>query len=277
VRKFLFTIGPDRLMGGRIIRRHLAQGIVLREVEIWTPAWPEAFDGLRIGHVSDFHLGELMPLDRALEVLDMLAGQEPDLVACTGDVVDLHFDGAGPLLEALGKIDAPLGSALVLGNHDELHCADILSHMAVEAGLVVLRNDAVQFARNGRRLVLAGIEWARTAERCARFVHVAGGEAAHLLLAHNPRAFHAAAACGIPLTLAGHTHGGQLALKNRPAANLAAAHRHTAGVYQRGHSRLYVTSGVGAWFPLRLNCPPEIAILTIRHAPDANGEGPEAA
>jgi len=89
-----------------------------------------------------------------------------------------------------------------------------------------------------------------------------------LLLAHNPKAFLHAADIEIPLTLAGHTHGGQIALKHRPNANLALSHRHRVGLFQQGPSRLYVTSGVGAWFPLRINCPAEIAIITMRHEPE---------
>ncbi len=67
------------------------------------------------------------------------------------------------------------------------------------------------------------------------------------------------------MTLAGHTHGGQIAIKKRPNANLALTHRRGAGLFQSDGSMLYVTTGVGAWFPLRVNCPAEIAMLTVRH------------
>jgi predicted MPP superfamily phosphohydrolase len=234
--------------------------------------WPAAFDGLRIGHVSDFHLGDLLPLERALQVVERLAEQQPDLVACTGDVVDLHVDEAPELLAALANVGAPLGSALVLGNHDELHCPDAISTMASHAGCILLRNEAVQYARGEGKLIVAGLDWSRSEAGCRRLLDLTcGDDASHLLLAHNPRAFRRASEMGVALTLAGHTHGGQVALRNRPAANLAAARRHTAGLYEKGASRLYVTAGVGAWFPLRLNCPAEIAMLTMRHDADAGG------
>jgi hypothetical protein len=264
VRKFLFTQGPDRLSGGRIARRHLAQDVTTRELEIASPLWPEAFDGLRIGHVSDFHLGDLLPLEKALEVVELLGQRQPDLVVCTGDVVDLHVEGAGELLAALARLKAPMGCLLVLGNHDELHCADTMCRLAVESGVTLLRNEAVQFNRRGERLVTAGLDWARTTAACGRLVDLTCGDETHLLLAHNPRAFRRAAEHGVALTLAGHTHGGQVALRKRPAANRATARRYTAGLYQEGPSRLYVTAGVGAWFPLRLNCPAEVALLTMR-------------
>ncbi|MHC4990746.1 MAG: metallophosphoesterase [Planctomycetota bacterium] len=276
VRKFLFTSGPHRLSRGLTTRRHLAQDVLVREIEFASALWPAAFDGMRIGHVSDFHLGDLMPLAQALEVVGLLADQQPDLVACTGDVVDLHHDEAPPLLEALAAIDAPFGSLLVLGNHDELHCPDRLSAMANDAGLMLLRNEVLQVAHNGDRLLIGGIDWAKTATQCAKLVDLTCGDETHLLLAHNPKAFPRAAEQRVALCLSGHTHGGQVAMKNRPGANLALTSRFTAGPYERGDSRLFVTAGVGAWFPLRLNCPAEIAIVTMRHDPlgPSNGESP---
>lgn len=277
IRNFLFTSGPNRLTGGRISRRHLAQDVCVREIETASPLWPKAFDGMRIGHVSDFHLGELLPLPRALEIVERLRSQEPDLVACTGDLVDLHHHGAAPLLDALAAIDARFGSWLVLGNHDELDSPEMLSEMAKRAGVLPLHNEAVELhqpSRNGDThdsLVLAGIDWAKSASGCAKHVEIACGGPngfAHLLLAHNPKAFTRAAELDVPLTLAGHTHGGQVAMKKRPRANLAFTHRHSAGLFAKGISKLFVTTGIGAWFPLRVNCPAEIVILTMRHDPD---------
>lgn len=264
IRNFLFTSGPNRLSGGRLARRHFEKNVRVRELEVASPRWPRAFDGLRVAHVSDFHLGELLPLDKALQVVERIAELEPDLVACTGDVVDLHYDEARPLLDAMAAVDAPLGTALVLGNHDELHCRETISRMAVESGVNVLHNQAMRINRNGDHFVLAGIDWAKAGSELARNVDEACGEEAHLLLAHNPRAFDRAAELAIPLTLAGHTHGGQIAMRRRPRANLALSHRYSAGLFESGDSRLFVTTGVGAWFPLRVNCPAEVAILTMR-------------
>ena len=267
LRNFVFTVGPGRLTGGRIARRHLARSIVLRTLETGSPRWPESFDGLRIGHLSDFHLGDLVPLERLLEAIDLLARQEPVLLACTGDLVDLHHEGAPPLFEALAAIRAPMGTAVVPGNHDELHCPHTIMAMARRAGLLVLHDEAARIRRNGTALTVAGVSWASTSRACGRRVEGACDEATDLLLAHNPRTFARAAEIGVPLTLAGHTHGGQVALKNRPNANLALAHRHGAGLFESGSSRLFVTTGVGSWFPLRLNCPAEVAVITMRHIP----------
>ncbi len=265
IRHFLFTVGPDRISGGRITRRHLAQEAVVRELDLASPRWPPEFDGLRIGHVSDFHLGELMPIDKALAVVGLLAEQQPDLVAVTGDLVDLDHVEIRRLLEGLARINPPLGTFIVLGNHDELHDPVGLTRHAADFGLAVLENSAVKINRNGDPLIVAGINWAKSAVACARNIDAACGDGAHVLLAHNPKAFLRAADLGIPLTLSGHTHGGQIALKRRPNTNLALTHRHSAGMFQINGSILYVTSGIGAWFPLRVNCPAEIAMLILHH------------
>jgi predicted MPP superfamily phosphohydrolase len=267
LRHFLFTIGPDRLTGGRIRRRHMAQDIAVRELQIASPRWPGEFDGLRIAHVSDFHLGDLLPLDRALQVIERIASLEPDMIACTGDVVDLHHFEAGELLAAMARVCAPLGTALVLGNHDELHCGETVARLAAEAGVNVLRNEVLTINHNGRVLNVGGVHWAKTVKGCAHNVNAicCDGEAGcDLLLSHNPKSFRRAAELNIPLTLAGHTHGGQIARKNRPQVRTEPTRRHKAGLYAEGDARLYVTSGVGAWFPLRVNCPAEIAMITMR-------------
>jgi predicted MPP superfamily phosphohydrolase len=284
IRHFLFTVGPNKISGDRVRRRHLAQDIVVRELEIASPLWPAAFDGLRIGHVSDFHLGDLLPLARALKIVDQLAAQRPDMVACTGDVVDLNHDEAGPLLNSLAGVEAPLGALLVLGNHDELHCADTVTSLAKQAGVIPLRNEVIAINRKGQHLRVAGIHWAKSAVECARHIDRTCDPDVHMLLSHNPKAFVRAADLEIPLTLAGHTHGGQIALKKRPHANgngsgapggragAPGAGRFKIGLFESGASRLYVTSGVGAWFPLRINCPPEIAMITMRHQAEESGQ-----
>jgi predicted MPP superfamily phosphohydrolase len=263
-RHLLFTSGPNKLSRGRLFKKHFDQSISLNEVEITSPRWPNAFDGLRIGHVSDFHLGDLMPIDRATQAIELLANQEPDIVVCTGDVVDLYVEGAQPLLKALADIRAPLGTMLVLGNHDELDCANTLSSMALQEGITLLRDATCDVRVGGNQLRIAGIDWAKSAKQCSLKVERVCNEDTHILLSHNPKAFVQATTLNIPLTLSGHTHGGQMALKKNKGANLAVSHKYSAGLYGVGDSRLFVTVGVGAWFPLRVNCPAEVAILTLR-------------
>lgn len=289
-------------MRGLLKRRHLERPVELREVTLHVPSWPERLEGVRIAHLSDFHLGELMPIERALPLVERVARAKPDLLACTGDVVDLDWHGAEPLLQAMGDVHSPLGNYLVLGNHDLLDDPVALSRAATRSGLRVLHG-AVEIA-GGAELRVGGIDWGRTKRELAKHVH-ALPEKPDLLLAHNPKAFPAAAKLGIPLTLAGHTHGGQVALPDRTVRSMrlrglpplepkfaadsevgehaaaedrkrASLHGHHAapvnrasralrrGLYAQGESRLFVNVGAGSWFPARLNCPAEMLILTVR-------------
>ncbi len=278
----LFTLGADRLTGGRLSRNHASQPTIVRRFEVSMPTWPRAWDGLRIGHFSDLHYGDLMPIERGVEVIELLGAEKPDLVAFTGDMVDLECDGAEPLFAAMMAIDAPLGAYMVIGNHDLLDDAPQVRVMATEAGVRVLDDEVVHIPRSAARLphvgidahglagdhplVIAGIDWDKSVTGLATRIDRIANDNPLLLLAHNPKAFLPASRSGIPLILSGHTHGGQIASKKRPGVNLAVAHRHSAGFYHRDVSTLFVTVGTGSWFPLRVQCPAEVVVITCRAA-----------
>jgi predicted MPP superfamily phosphohydrolase len=197
-------------------------------------------------------------------------------------MVDLECDGAEPLFAAMMAIDAPLGAYMVIGNHDLLDDAPQVRVMATEAGVRVLDDEVVHIPRSAARLphvgidahglagdhplVIAGIDWDKSVTGLATRIDRIANENPLLLLAHNPKAFLPAARSGIPLILSGHTHGGQIASKKRPGVNLAVAHRHSAGFYHRDVSTLFVTVGTGSWFPLRVQCPAEVVVITCRAA-----------
>lgn len=271
LRHTLLTLMPDRMTGGSLRRRHLLTPITLREIDLKVPNWPAAFEGIRIGHISDLHVGDLMPVSRAVEVIEALGKARPDLLACTGDVVDLHIDGTEPVFEAIGDVRAQLGRYLVLGNHDHLDDARKVVRLARGAGIQALVDEGAPLRSRGDTLVVGGIDWSSTirdnAQRVRGLVQEHG--APHLLLAHNPKAFREAARLGVALTLAGHTHGGQFSIRNGGQSKdpRAAARRALrAGLYHESGSHLFVTTGAGAWFPLRVNCPAEVALITVSRA-----------
>lgn len=271
LRHSIFTRGADKLLGGRLLERHLGDEIEVHSHELCIPRWPSEFDGLRIGHLTDLHLGDLMPRERFEETLALLHEQRVDLVAFTGDAVDLEHDGVEDFFSELAKVHAPFGHYLVLGNHDHLDDGEAVARAAREAGITVLLDEAVSIdVGRERPLRIGGVDWAKRVSDCSEKVRLVSGdgeECCDLLLSHNPKSFIEATELGIPLTLAGHTHGGQVALKGRPDRNLAVAHRLSAGFYEREGSVLFISTGVGAWFPLRVHCPPEIAVLDVRSGP----------
>lgn len=263
MRHALLTRTADTLSLGALARRHARQEIVLREIEVRASGWPRAYSGLRIAHVTDFHVGHLMPPERAVEAIGRIGALRPDLLACTGDVVDLECRGVEPVLAALGAVQAPLGRFLVLGNHDHLDDGGQLIGMARMRGLEVLHGDVATVGDARGAFRVGGVDWQRSPAALRRSVGLLR-ETPHLLLAHNPKAFPAAAARGVALTLSGHTHGGQVALKQRPRANLHLGGRLSAGIYHRRGRALFISVGAGAWFPVRVNCPPEVVMLTVR-------------
>ncbi len=262
IRHALFTVVPDRITGGRLRARHLSQPIELTKIAISQKGWPRAFDGLKIAHLSDFHFGHLATSDRIREAVTTANATRPDLVALTGDLVDLHANDSDLLFAELAQLHAPLGIYMVLGNHDHLHAPRQVVRAAMDSGVTVLMNATAEIVRGEERLVVGGLDWSnRIALDAARLRDLP--VAPHLLLAHNPKAFASAIERGIPITLSGHTHGGQIARRTRPQHNLAFSHRFSSGLYEREGSRLIVTRGVGAWFPLRVHCPPEVVLLEV--------------
>ncbi|MDA0802955.1 MAG: metallophosphoesterase family protein [Planctomycetota bacterium] len=265
----LLTQLPDKLTGGKLSRAYRAMEVVTREWTVVSPHWPAAFDGLRIGHVTDLHAGELITPEHAAAIVGRLRAHDVDLAVCTGDVTDLHPEHAAEPLDMLGRLEAPLGAYLVLGNHDELLCADQVATMARRSGVKVLRNATVALRRGADALRIGGIEWEQTVAACAGAVDLTctpSGGSPHLLLAHNPKAFRRAADLGVALTLSGHTHGAQLAIRKREPRfpRRASWRRLHAGPYYERDSHLYVSSGAGSWFPVRVNRPPEVVIITVK-------------
>lgn len=251
------------------------------------PEWPQTHDGFRIAHLSDFHIGELLTIDDALRFLDEFFDRldsPVDLLAVTGDILDFKTIDCLPLLKRLREFPSVFGTYAVLGNHDVLVDRPSFIEMCRSAGLNLLVDERIHLEIEGRAIELIGIDWARKQIDLARHVRramelnnssanlsPANQHAARILLAHHPSAFHAAAARHAHLVLSGHTHGGQLNLLqptiNRSAIGLGTlTHRYSWGIYERGASRLHVTSGVGSWFPFRLKCPSEIAVLTVRRS-----------
>ncbi len=263
VRNAILTRLPDALMGGALKARHVAQRIEIAERCYASAVWPRDFDGLRIAHLSDIHFGHLLGAERLLQAVDAVRAVNADLIAITGDLVDLSAAEAPLLFEQLSLLRARLGVFVVLGNHDHLDHPRAVVKGARDAGLIVLNDESVRAGgRDG--LLVAGIDWAKSIPACTARLRRCGAGRADLLLAHNPKAFPAAAERGIPLTLSGHTHGGQVARAANRRHNLVFTQRLSAGHYQREESHLYVTNGVGAWFPLRVNCPPEIVVIEMR-------------
>jgi predicted MPP superfamily phosphohydrolase len=222
---------------------------------------PAALDGLRIGLITDIHHSRLVPAADVVRALELAVSSHPDLIVLGGDYVtfgDRAF--VGPVAELLGSLHAPHGVFAILGNHDDDR--DMPAAL-VGKGFDVLKDRRTQLSIRGETLTLAGIRfWTRRPENIARVVKGASGTV--LLLAHDPRRLIEAANLDVPAVLSGHTHGGQIVV---PGVGAIARRSFPvlSGLGQRNGTSIFVSRGVGTvYLPVRINCPPEVALLTLR-------------
>jgi predicted MPP superfamily phosphohydrolase len=259
--KGLLATGVGALTGlgtyGYAYERHHLE-VVRRTLRV--SGLPPSLSGLTIGLITDLHHSSTVPrrdIERAVSAINTA---HPDLIVLGGDYVtwgDRTY--VGPVAELLGPLQAPYGVFAVLGNHDD----DRDMPQALQRkGIVVLRDARTRIVVRNEPLELAGIRfWTR---RVADIVRVLSGATAPvILLAHDPRRLTEAAALDVPLVLSGHTHGGQVVL---PAAGALAARKFpvVAGLGTRENTTIFVSRGVGTvYVPYRLNCPPDVAVLTL--------------
>jgi predicted MPP superfamily phosphohydrolase len=235
------------------------------DAEMAPPGWPSVSKRLRVLLVSDVHTGIFLKPDTLASIVDSLMALRPDVVAVAGDLVTGRASELEPFLEALTPLaGAPLGAWCCLGNHDyfggdpERICASLES-----IGVRTLRNESVKLTYGGNDLVIGGIDdlvmgrpdWTALLERYGT---------PHLLLAHNPDHFYAAAARGVPLTLSGHTHGGQIRLPSGPPIIRQSRYCLDEGVYAFQSSLLVVSRGLGSvGLPWRWGADPEAVLLEV--------------
>ncbi len=220
-----------------------------------------ALEGLRIGFLSDLHRSQSVSHEMAASAVRALLAEQPDLIVLGGDYVtwgDRRYVGAAA--EALAPLTAPHGVFAILGNHDDDR--DMPAAL-VAKGLTVLRDARTQLTIRGEKLDIAGIRfWTRKITDIARVLR--GASTNLMLLAHTPSRLPDAINLAVPLMLSGHTHGGQIVL---PGFGAIAAREFpvVAGSATRDGTTIFVSRGVGTvYVPVRLNCPPEVAVLTLQ-------------
>lgn len=252
---------------GVFIRRRWVE---VREVEVAIPGLPRAFDGYRIAHLSDLHIGGLTPRAFGESWAKRANAKKPDLVAVTGDMVTSGTNFHDDIATVIGKLEAPDGVMVAMGNHDYFGEGEPLVGLLREKGARVLRNEGVTIERNGERIFVAGVDdnWSRRDNLDKALASREAGLTT-VLLAHDPVMFAAAKEAGVELTLSGHTHGGQIAMPFVPKKLSLAqlTHEHFLGLYREGASAVYVHAGLGTTGPpVRIGAAPEIAILVLRSA-----------
>jgi predicted MPP superfamily phosphohydrolase len=237
---------------------------------------PAPFDGFRIVQISDIHLAEFTEDFFLDEVIDRVNALEPDLLLITGDFVtrsplpmEVTYSAAARCAAMLTRLNCPERYG-ILGNHDAVVGARIIRDHMENNGLPILVNQHVRIERNGAHIILSGLDdWSYGYPNLTEAVPEKP-DAPVILMVHEPDyAVHIADHRRGPLVdlvLSGHTHGGQIRLPGlRPLALPPFGRLFPEGHYLLGRLQLYVNRGIGTvGLPLRLNCPPEITVATLK-------------
>jgi uncharacterized protein len=252
---------------------------------------PPNLDGLRIVHLSDLHSGDFMPRPAIRRAVDLVNAVQPDLVVVTGDLITSERDPLEACIVELSRLRAPLGVWGCHGNHERWAGVEARGQaLFAHYGMHLLRQQCAELSWRGGRFNLIGVDDQRERARAGEPSSMLRGIEAlvrrdipNILLSHNPDTFPRAAALGIELSLAGHTHGGQLrfALGERQWSPARLVTPFVAGLYRlplgpegrdggvalhaRRSAFLYVNRGLGTFgLPVRLGVPPEITVLMLR-------------
>jgi uncharacterized protein len=270
----------------------------VRRVEIPIPNLPSELDGMQIAQISDIHLSGYMTRESVRRAVDMANDIGADLAVVTGDLITGIHDPIADCVDEVRRLHAPLGVYGCNGNHEIYAKAeDMAERLYQQAGMKMLRRENAIINYKGGQLNLIGVDYQRERTPSGKKMQMLSNleplirrDMPNILLSHNPNAFNRAAELGVELTLAGHTHGGQvkveiLDVSISPARFIS---DYIAGLYHRpllmpdvpkrmgetiklmpnapnGLSALYVNRGLGTvGAPVRLGVPPEITHIVLR-------------
>ena len=272
--KTSFATAPvAMLVGGVGASQMQAHRLDVDRHTLAAPWLPSRLKGLTITHVSDLHVGRLYRPQQLPALVEQVNRLDSDILLVTGDIVDVSNEMLPPALDAIGQMRQRYGVFACIGNHDEFDNRRAFIR-GVRERMPLLLNERRTLEIGGEKLCISGVDWAgfdrRISGRPGLHDHVAetmkgydeSREGPMIAMAHHPHAWDSLALAGVPLTLSGHTHGGQIMLNPpdmRPDIGAGSLlFRYVRGFYRRGLSDLFVNRGVGNWFPLRVNSPAHI-------------------
>jgi predicted MPP superfamily phosphohydrolase len=280
----------------------------VRRIEIPLPKLPAALDGMKIVQMSDIHLSGYMSRAQVRRAVDMANDLGADLAVVTGDLITGSGDSIADCVDEVRRLHAPLGTWGCNGNHEiYARAEDEAAYLYSQAGMKLLRQENAQITFKGAQFNLLGVDYQRErTPRGQRQQTLAGVEALvrrdmpNILLSHNPNTFNRAAELGIQLSLAGHTHGGQIQVEildhrlsparfitdyiaglyqrplfapapnDRAASNASATRAFSPSLFEATSvpmAHIYVNRGLGTvGAPVRLGVPPEISLIILRAA-----------
>ena len=243
----------------------LQRRFTLGETTLSPAGWPKEVAPLRVLYISDIHAGIFLRPELLAEIVNSLMKLCPDLVAVGGDLVSGHVREAKQVLNALAPLSAaPLGAWFCYGNHDYFGGdPEEIRQGLLSLNIKTLKNESVKITHGGASFVLGGIDDLIMGKPDWSGVTSKHG-VPHLLLAHNPDHFYEAEARGVPLTISGHTHGGQIRFANGGPLIRQSRYCLDEGVYAFRSSQLVVSRGLGSiMIPWRWGAEPEAVLIEI--------------
>ena len=231
---------------------------------------PADLDGLTIAQVSDMHVGRFTSGRILREIVRLVNELRADLVVLSGDLINDTIADLGQALNLVRAMQARVGLYLIEGNHDLIDNGAEFERRVKQSGIPFLLDESAVATIGGTAVQLLGLSWTKARENRDAAIAASVRQLIEqrqpgtfpILLAHHPHAFDAAAEASIPLTLSGHTHGGQLMLNDQCGFG-PALFRYWSGLYTKRASKLVVSNGVGNWFPLRVRAPAELVHIKL--------------
>jgi predicted MPP superfamily phosphohydrolase len=267
-----FVAGAYGLFIGRVNLQTTEQTIKLERL-------PREFEGFRICQLSDIHIGPFMPSEEIRKYVAIANSLKADLMVLTGDFVTFDPTTQAAAVEALSGVRAPMGVYGCLGNHDSwTRVEDSITELFRQAGVCMLRGEAVPVTVGKEWFQLIGVDFQShrkfgpspaVPNLLGNIEHLIVRDRPNILLSHNPDTFDRAAELGIDLSLAGHTHGGQLALEfiSPELAPSRLVTPYVSGWFRKPGGQLYVNRGIGTiGVPMRVGAPPEITVYKLTRA-----------
>lgn len=253
----------------------------LKHITFTSPDLPPYFDGYRLVQITDFHLGSFPPgNDFVQKVVDVTNNEEPDMILFTGDLVNNQASEVEPYLDTLGQLHASDGIYSIWGNHDYCEYGNNHSIGALKRnrrmlygyqeslGWHQLMNEHHVVSHGMASIAVIGVENPgqppfTNRSNLKKAMKGVNPDMFKILLSHDPHHWRReVVGKKIQLTLAGHTHAGQLKIGKWTPARMA--FKEWGGAYRIGEQMLYVSSGIGGSFPFRLGAWPELTVITLK-------------
>ena len=241
-----------------------ANSLTIEHVQIRLKRLPKKLEGFRLVHLSDIHHSPFTSLEHIVRTVKLANTLKPDMFVLTGDYVSHESEYIAPVAEVLGKLESEFGTFACLGNHDHWTDAELVTKHFRESNIDVLINEGLRFEARGASFWIAGVDdymVGKTDLRSA--LRGAFPDEMKMLLAHNPVIVRQAARADVDLMLSGHTHGGQVKIRDDEKRVLP-QRKLKNGLHRRRDTQIYITRGIGTVvLPVRFQCPPEISLIEL--------------